>query len=103
MFRAGHGRLRVCARAMAAGAVALACTAGVHGGAASFRDQIRTGDLPALRVRLAGATTPDQADDTGATPLMYAAAVGSIETMRTLLAAGADVNLTGRDGMTPLM
>ena len=103
MLSAGRRCLRLCAGAVATGAVVLAGAAGVHGGAASFRDQIRAGDVPALRVRLAGATTPNQPDDAGATPLMYAAAVGTIETMRTLLDAGADVNRPGRDGMTPLM
>jgi ankyrin repeat protein len=86
-----------------AAVVAVAGVATVRGAAASFRDQIRTGDVPALRVRLTGATTPDQQDEAGATPLMYAAAVGTIDTMRTLLDAGADVNMAGRDGMTPLM
>jgi ankyrin repeat protein len=34
---------------------------------------------------------------------MYAAAVGSLETMRTLIDAGANANMAGSDGMTPLM
>jgi ankyrin repeat protein len=88
---------------LAAAAMALTAAATLRGASPSFRDQIRAADVPALRVRLTGAASPNEVDDTGATPLMYAAAVGSIDTMRTLLAAGADVNVAGSDGMTALM
>jgi ankyrin repeat protein len=88
---------------MAAAAMTLTGVATLRGASPSFRDQIRAADVPALKVRLAGATSPNAVDDTGATPLMYAAAVGSIDTMRTILDAGADVNATGGDGMTALM
>ena len=39
----------------------------------------------------------------GATPLMYAAALGSIDTMRLLLEKGADVNARSAAGATALM
>ncbi len=88
---------------MAVAAMTLTGVATLRGASPSFRDQIRAADVPALRVRLTGATSPNEVDDTGATPLMYAAAVGSIDTMRTILEAGADVNVAGGDGMTALM
>lgn len=88
---------------LAAAAIALTGVASLRGASPSFRDQIRAADVPALKVRLTGAASPNELDDTGATPLMYAAAVGSIDTMRTILDAGADVNVTGGDGMTALM
>jgi ankyrin repeat protein len=103
MVRPSKRQFRTYVTAALAGVVAVASMVTLRGAAGSFHDQIRTGDVPALRVRLTGATTPDQHDEVGATPLMYAAAVGTLDTMRTLLDAGADVNTAGRDGMTPLI
>ena len=88
---------------IAIAALALTGVTTVRGASPSFREQIRSADVPALKVRLTGAPGPNTPDDTGATPLMYAAAVGSIETMKTILDAGADVNAAGSDGMTALM
>lgn len=102
MIRRAQRQFRTYAGCVAA-AVMVAGVATVRSAPSSFRDQIRAGDVPAVRVRLTAASSPDQADETGATPLMYAAAVGSIDTMRTLLDAGAGVSTAGRDGMTPLM
>jgi hypothetical protein len=42
-------------------------------------------------------------DAQGATPLVAAAQSGSAESVRSLLAAGADVNATAADGRTPLI
>lgn len=39
----------------------------------------------------------------GFTPLLYAAMAGDLETVRTLVSAGADVNETAADGTTPLI
>jgi ankyrin repeat protein len=39
----------------------------------------------------------------GFTPLLYAAMSGDLETVKTLLASGADLNQAAADGMTPLI
>ncbi|MGD1072279.1 MAG: ankyrin repeat domain-containing protein, partial [Bryobacteraceae bacterium] len=46
---------------------------------------------------------PKATDSRGNSPLMYAAALGSPESMRLLLDAGADPNLANQFGATPLM
>lgn len=49
--------------------------------------------------------TPDARDHRGLTPLHGAASVGCVETIRSLVKAGGDVNATaaGADGATPLL
>jgi hypothetical protein len=103
MFGTKHRRVHRYPALIATAVLLVTGIVTIRGASPSFRDQIRAADVPALRVRLTGATSPNEADDTGATPLMYAAAVGSLETMRTILDAGADVNARGSDGMTALM
>jgi ankyrin repeat protein len=98
-----HRGSRLYPSLIAIAALVLTGVATLRGASPSFREQIRAADVPALKVRLTGAPTPDAPDETGATPLMYAAAVGSLETMKTILDAGADVNAAGSDGMTALM
>src|SRR5215467_9816016 len=44
-----------------------------------------------------------QKDKRGGTPLHYAAAFGSLETLRSLLEKGADVDMANDFGATPLM
>jgi ankyrin repeat protein len=63
---------------------------------------IRSNDLNRLRaeVRELGV---DLRDDRGATPLMHAAAIGSIDAMRLLLDAGADVNAKNAFDATALI
>ncbi|HUQ93027.1 MAG TPA: ankyrin repeat domain-containing protein [Bryobacteraceae bacterium] len=56
-----------------------------------FYAAIRTNDLAALKT-LAASPSVDIRDTRGSTPLMHAAAIGSIEAMKLLVAAGADVN-----------
>src|SRR5690349_5727706 len=63
---------------------------------------IRTNDLARLRA-LAKDGLRDVKDRRGITPLMYAAAVGSIDAMRLLIDAGADVNARNDVGSTALM
>jgi ankyrin repeat protein len=71
--------------------------------APSIFDAVRTGDTAEVR-RLAGAPANVNArDEFGASPLMYAAAYGSVDQMRLLLKAGADVNATTAEGSAALM
>ncbi len=52
---------------------------------------------------LAAGADPNAVDFEGATPLMYAAEVGTLELLRALLAAGADVNARDAEGRTALI
>jgi ankyrin repeat protein len=67
-----------------------------------FYPAIRNNDLAALRqlIRAPGAKARDAR---GNSPLMYAAALGSLDSMRLLLEAGADPNAANDFGATPLM
>ena len=88
---------------VAVAAMALTGVATLRGASPSFRDQIRAADVPALRVRLTGATSPNEVDDTGATPLMSRGGGGIDRHDAHDPRAGADVNVAGGDGMTALM
>jgi ankyrin repeat protein len=57
-----------------------------------FYQAIRQDDLQRLQSLLDGGAAVDLRDARGNTPLMHAAAIGSIQAMRLLLKAGADVN-----------
>jgi len=63
---------------------------------------IRNNDIFALRnlIRTSGVDTRDRR---GTTPLMYAAAAGSLDAMKLLLEAGADVNAKNAFDATALM
>jgi ankyrin repeat protein len=63
---------------------------------------IRNDDLPALRKLIAG-PGPKTHDAHGNSPLMCAAALGSLESMRLLLDFGADPNAANAFGVAPLM
>ena len=63
---------------------------------------IRNNDLPQLK-KLIAAGDINVKDRHGATPLMYAAAVGSTDAMRMLLAAGADAKAKNAFDATPLI
>ena len=69
-----------------------------------FYASIRANDVARLQTLVKSdghANVPDPRG--GATPLMYAAAVGSLDAMRVLLDNGADVNATNSAGATALM
>jgi len=68
-----------------------------------FYDAIRNDDTPALKRLIGSAAGFNTNDKRGTTPLMYAAAVGSLHSMEMLLDAGADVNTTNGFGVTALM
>ncbi|HKY21851.1 MAG TPA: ankyrin repeat domain-containing protein [Vicinamibacterales bacterium] len=70
----------------------------------AFYAAIRANDLSKLRSMLTPGANPNVADPRGgATPLMYAAAIGSIDAMKLLLDQGADANLKSSSGATALM
>src|SRR5579872_432644 len=66
-----------------------------------FYKAIRANDLAQLKKLIAVADV-NAKDRHGATPLMYAAAVGSPEAVKMLLAAGADAKIKNAFDATPL-
>jgi ankyrin repeat protein len=68
-----------------------------------FYQAIRADDPKTVSQLLAQGADVDTRDDHGATPLMYAAAVGSAPMMQQLIAAGADVNARNVFDATALM
>jgi len=68
----------------------------------SFYLAIRNNDLSTLS-KLIRDPGPKARDSRGTSPLMYAAALGSLESMRLLLDAGADPNAANDFAATPLM
>jgi ankyrin repeat protein len=70
----------------------------------AFYSTIRDNDLTKLQALLKGGANPNVSDPRGgATPLMYAAAVGSAGAMTLLLDSGANANATNASGATALM
>ena len=67
-----------------------------------FYTAIRENNLPALRELLKSADANTR-DKRGTTPLMYAAENGSVDAIRAILAAGANVNSANDFGATTLM
>jgi len=66
-------------------------------------DAVRRGDLEALAKAIQGGTSPNAKDDRGYTLLMHAVIYLPVEGVRALLYHGADPNIPGRGGATPLM
>ena len=64
---------------------------------------VRANDLAGLRTLIASPADANARDEQGDVPLLYAAAVGSLETMKLLLDKGADVNAQNGFGTTALM
>lgn len=70
----------------------------------AFYSAIRDNNLAQLQTLLKSGGNPNVADPRGgATPLMYAAAVGSVDAMARLIDAGANVNAVNSGGATALM
>jgi len=69
----------------------------------SLINAIRQNDVAAVRRALSSGHVQLIADDTGTTPLMYAALVGGPEIIRLLVDHGAQVNASTRSGATALM
>ena len=67
-----------------------------------YYEGIRTNDLAMLNA-LVNSQGPKCKDKHATTPLHYAAAYGSVEALRVILSAGADVNAANDFGATPLM
>jgi len=85
------------------------CVAALGSGSASAQDTgdhfyqaIRSDDLAAVRT-IAISNSVNTPDNHGATPLMYAAALGSTEAMKLLLDRGADPNARNAFGATALL
>ena len=57
---------------------------------------LRTNDLARLKTLAQSGVDANIKDDHGMTPLMYAAAVGSVDAMTLLIDKGADVNAQNR-------
>ena len=58
--------------------------------------------LPVMDLLIKAGARVDERDDNGETALIWAADTGGIESVRRLLAAGADPTLTGTPGRTAL-
>jgi ankyrin repeat protein len=66
-------------------------------------DAIRRNDAAAVTKLAASSTNLNAHDDTGATPLMYAALYASADVMKILIAHGADVDAPNNNESTALM
>jgi ankyrin repeat protein len=80
----------------------MAITAHAQETGTPFYQAIRGNDLGAVRA-LVQKSGVDAKDSRGTTPLMYAAAVGSLDVMKMLMEGGADVNAKNTFDATALM
>ena len=69
----------------------------------SLLEAIRRDDGSKVRELIAGGDARNERDESGASPLMYAALFASVSTMQLVLDSGADVNASNRNGSTALM
>lgn len=90
-------------RFTAAFLVACGFLAGADVTSRDFYNSIRNNDLTRLNAMLAAGAPADLRDSRGVTPLMNAAAIGSLDAMKILLKAGADVNAKSGLDATALM
>src|SRR5262245_50178180 len=86
------------------GVLLLIAFAGLAAGTSSdeYYNAIRANDLAQLKGLIAAGDV-NMKDRRGATPLMYAASVGSVDAVKLLLAAGADAKVKNAFDATPLM
>jgi len=78
----------------------------LHSAAAQSDDvyaAVRANDLARLKTLIVSPADANARDEQGDTPLLYAAAVGSLEAMKLLLDKSADVNAQNAFGTTALM
>jgi ankyrin repeat protein len=68
-----------------------------------FYQAIRANDLPKLKVLIGSGSDINIRDRHGATPLMYSAAVGSVDSMKMLLNAGGDAKAKNAFDATALL
>ena len=87
---------------LAGALVAVVMQAGVHAGAESLVEAVRTHDAPAVRRLLAAHADVNQAEADGTTPLHWAAHQGDAAMAEALIRAGARVEAPNRYGVTPL-
>jgi ankyrin repeat protein len=71
--------------------------------AAEFNRVIRANDMTGLRTLAMTRAAVNSEDKLHSRPLHYAAIYGSVESVRILLAAGADPNICNQQGATPLI
>jgi len=90
----------LCLLALTMGPVFPTADTGLSG---DLYNTIRVDDLTRLRVLVASKGAVTVADAQGTTPLMYAAAVGSVGAIKLLLSSGADINRQSQNGATALM
>src|SRR6185503_11702271 len=92
------------AACLAAGLVGLSAQTPAPSSADDFYAAIRAGNTARVGQLIQGGADLNVKDRRGgATPLMYAAAYGSLETTKLLLDKGADVNARNTGGATALM
>ena len=81
---------------------------GRHGGEVAATSNVdiwkaaRSGNLDALKQKLAARTDINGLDGKGVSPLSWAAMSGQVEAVKLLIRSGADINRKNRDGNTPL-
>ena len=90
-------------RFLLAPCLAVCCLAAAPSVSDDFYKAIRGDDFAAVTKLLQSGADVNVKDDRGATPLMYAAAVGSEAMMRRLIEAGADVNARNSFQATALL
>jgi ankyrin repeat protein len=74
-----------------------------HAAGDDLFDAVRAGDAGRVKALLQSGAEVNTRDDIGATPLLYAAGLPSLDCLRALLDGGADVNSSTTNGSTALM
>jgi ankyrin repeat protein len=82
---------------------AMSLCAVLSGTDTSIFDAIRNGDTAKVQALLKSGADPNQRHETGGTALMHAAAFSTVDCVRFLLDAGAEVNGSAKNGATALI